>query len=762
MEAVPDPYKDAKRKRYIVRPPTMPSGIGIKLAHSGSKLKEKVGTRLSRQDSSSKYNNAAEGTNSERQAGCDAIVDEPLQFEDATDDESAVAVSEDENASIVSIVEGTDFYGDSPLVVSEIIPRIEIETQESSSPLSTQPIVQKKESVSRPAMSQGLESTESHETTGVSSRNESGNDEKARSGKVSLTADPLAHERDIAARVSASAGNSHNSDNVSGDSTVDESHGNNLIRWSGSVTDLMQSLEENDRESENAARSRSIADRAEPIILKFASFVRSIFEFALFCVMLPLRAYLRGVGIRARVWNQKGQITDNFSQSSGGHDVLAKKLAVPDPIVPENLAPSRIIEENCPADFKFPPAAQIGKVEDRASNVSSGIRASNVSTDIREGRDGKDHPTQKLSEFSSELKRGLKKTLSKGLLTRKGSMSGQKKVTKSVKDEELLVLDSSPTSVHSEPTCAFTEEEQSETPPSSKSAIELSNDGRREFGDFLVCEKPAEIIVESVENSENSQHVIETPLNPNVSAGTRQMLNSESRNLNADENSNLYAEESYRTNDGIRNIECDISRRNVSESASLSDSTSIRNDPAALIPARSAAREDYNEYFTTEDDGKGHKELILDAEFVALHRKNSAGVPSTAQVNDTLSHVKNAPKALLRSLGGLRRTGEDTRFASARSARKTALLLTDILTSEMGAVCSKRRGALRLLATKDFDVTSRISTKINIDPLDDYSCNVTFLRERGDKITSDAFLAFVNDAHRRFNSHTTQGKPTVF
>lgn len=160
------------------------------------------------------------------------------------------------------------------------------------------------------------------------------------------------------------------------------------------------------------------------------------------------------------------------------------------------------------------------------------------------------------------------------------------------------------------------------------------------------------------------------------------------------------------------------------------------------------------------DENGQFQDRVRDDEFPKKSSTRLGIFPAKTNVGG-LRDIKNDAKSALRSLGVSRRTGEDTRFASARSARKTMSLLADILTNDMGAVCSVRKnGALRMAVKKEVAGPRTMRIRVQIERLDDFSCNVNFSKERGDKTESGMFVSFVNDAHEAFISRTTSGKRT--
>lgn len=764
MEGVPDPNVDVKRKRYSVRAPTMPNGIGIKLARSRSKLKERVGSRLTRQDSAGKYVNAAEDA---KQVECEVDAEEPFQFEDATDDEVVQVGSLEESTSSPS-VDGSHFMAVSPCLESNAVTEaVEVRKQLLPSTLIT-PSAQLESEAESPAVpmvpktecaAPCLEYSEPNELSAFLSIKSEGTGTESASRRSSLVpAEEGIFPRRLETSLSAR-------ENANRSSASDESAQIGAINWSASVTDLIASSNgSHDDDEEMASSGWRLIERLSSGAFNMSMFVTVSFEFVLLCIMLPFRLYLRSAGIRARRWKRVSPIVEDSPQKGTVFGTVGDELDAHDsPIAGKPTSPEQ--------QGSFPnEATNATAPENETTQHVSEVFASNP----REERDGRDQFGRKLSEMSTDLKRSLKKTLSKGRLSRKGSMHGAKKSPIETTDEA-MISEASPVSA-TLLVAALSEEERNGTLEFSADSAEKLNSAEQAPADDPagdVTTGDGEIAFTEM-GLESDKHV--RRIEPRTKSIVREMnlgTRSESSNdvrfesdscLNVDNSQNLHDDGRQRPNgssiDAISEQE-DRNDRDLSYSNELDD-TSVSADPAALIPAKSAQREDYDEYETTTDDGRGHKEKILNDERTELLRKNSAASPAVAQVGEKLSQMKNGPKALLRSLGGLRRPAEDTQFASARSARKTAILLTDILKNEMGAVCSNRRGANRLLVTKDFDVTSRLSAKINIDPLDEYSCNVTFLRDRGDKSGSDAFLSFVSDAHRRFVAHTTQGKPTVF
>lgn len=763
MEGLPDPSADVKRKRYVVRPPTMPNGIGIKLARSKSKLKERVGSRLTRQDSAGKFVNAAEDAVSVKQSELERDAEEPFQFEDATDDEAAHVGPHEESTTTPSGVDGSYFHTVSPSSGPNPIREEEEGGKQLTSSTSTSPSLAIENEAHSPDVHVVSESRTSASVLEISHPNELA----ASSGKKGTECASHESSSDTVEQKDVSPGRLESSlsarDYANDDSASDGSAQNDSISWSGRVTELMASLDEIKDGDEEIALSGWLVEMLACGASKTSSVAASTFRFVLFFVMLPLRLYLRSVGIRARRWGQVSSVKEEGSPQEGtARGILADGLDVHDSPVAESAASSQ-------HDGSLANATETSAASERETTEHL---SKHFSSDYREEREGRDHSGHKLSEMSTELKRSFKRTLSKGRLSRKGSSRGSKRSPQESADEA-GILESSPVSGTSFET-VLNAVEQNETRGVSEDAAAKAVDDAKQTpaedpaGDNTAAGSVTEVIGKRIESDQNARgleprtkSIVREPTFGTRSGSSYDVRFNRDSYSNNDVGQNLSNDRHQIPNVNPPLVTQEDNNRSRSNGHVLDDSP-ISADPPALMPAKSAQRDDYDEYETTTDDGREHKEKILSDERSALHRKNSAASPTVAQVSDKLNHVKNAPKALLRSLGGLRRSAEDTRFASARSARKTAMLLTDILTNEMGAVCSTRRGTFRLLATKDFDVTSRLSTKINIDPLDDYSCNVTFMRERGDKSGNDAFVSFVSDAHCRFVAHTTQGKPTVF
>jgi hypothetical protein len=114
----------------------------------------------------------------------------------------------------------------------------------------------------------------------------------------------------------------------------------------------------------------------------------------------------------------------------------------------------------------------------------------------------------------------------------------------------------------------------------------------------------------------------------------------------------------------------DRSQKSVGTGISVSNAESQTSSlpsrgagPDALGSAGSLARDGYSECTTTQRDGRARHERKHFDEAVARHESRGKAAGGNGPVGDVLRDVKNAPKALLKSLGGLRRgAAEDTRF----------------------------------------------------------------------------------------------------
>lgn len=124
--------------------------------------------------------------------------------------------------------------------------------------------------------------------------------------------------------------------------------------------------------------------------------------------------------------------------------------------------------------------------------------------------------------------------------------------------------------------------------------------------------------------------------------------------------------------------------------------------------------------------------------------------------------MKKMPKAIMKSLKSMQNKDVGkSNFSSTRSAKKTLWIISDVCTNDLRLKCSEKKGgALRLVVSKELSSSSRIRAKIDIEPTDDYSSNVIFTRDKGDKSTEPQFSALVNEVQQLYLAKICQGKPT--
>jgi hypothetical protein len=120
-----------------------------------------------------------------------------------------------------------------------------------------------------------------------------------------------------------------------------------------------------------------------------------------------------------------------------------------------------------------------------------------------------------------------------------------------------------------------------------------------------------------------------------------------------------------------------------------------------------------------------------------------------------LRDVKVSRLAFIKTLGGWRRPSEDYHFTSARSGRKTMSLLADILTSELGCeVSSCKAGRMKLQVRKE-----SMQAYVFIDIIDNFTCLVSFVKSREDRVTLPHELSdFGETTRNQFATRTSLGR----
>jgi hypothetical protein len=640
-----NPVKEAERRKYLVRPPNMPSGVGNKLAHTTSKLKLRVGENLQSLTSRTKYGIAKENSRcSGATLGLEPrnFDDEAVRFEDAIGDENKTVWD-------VILLTEEEFYEDTSTerAVEQDAPR----GLSTTAVLTSEPTLTAPNNGARPADRETVLPIHSAIFSAASSTFQG------------LDSTRITEDLAGLASRAPSAGSETSGINQGG-----------TISWSKNVTDLLASVNDdsvNDNENPGSD-DLAVVQRGERLrAVSFTACFRDLFIlvewlrlFALYTLenacLVPLKMY--GKAIRSRLRARKSEQLRDYEQSSCQTDIECKKLA------------------------RVHVLTATTSIDSSTFSSAEPISGSPIGLDFEEN------------------------------------------------DEES--------------TAAFVVE-GGQVPVSSMAQFNA-------FLDNNAAYNPRGSLLHSVEPKVDGRDIYEKPVRADA----------DSRKVSLAEDESIESLSPFAAFELPTVVSLDNESANSDDKASTAASSSALPMPPVLqdiqpIAAKATSRDDYTEYTTTEEDGREHKERILDDEAFASYENYGKSNKPGGQMISAIREVKNAPKSLLRSIGGLIRSNEDMRFASARSARKTTILLQDIFTNEMSAVCLARRGApFRLLVTRDVDLTSRVRAKVTAEPLDDFSCNIVFARERGENTAKDIYVSFINEAHRRFLAHTTHGKPT--
>lgn len=828
METVPDPLKVSKFRRYIGRPPTMPDGIGIKLIRSRSKVKSKVGARLSRHASSGKFSNASNAK--EELIDLNAVTldlnnVDAMQFDDVSEDElEALDYLIDRTVQSVGYSEeGVSAEEASSATLQQIV-FLKLDTKSTGIvPLYSEPGVKSSNKTSG-AEAPGGDLESPHVTFTNDMKEASVPDaEVSEEGVPEAIDSPVdSATGDSSTRISSFRSNHGESQTESRgigegpQSSTDSSalfdvseveegariqdDRDHTIRWSESVHGLMDSIgNDQPQPQENTwpITPRLLEKQLLANFVKMLFAVLSPFGVAgLGFLALPFRLYLRGIRNRAHGLDSEPQVTVEPATSCDSATEYERddlRLDYGDENERDTMYRDRPYSEqpednHCDEEIAADLAAESYRGEQFGLHFSSQAREdaaerkslSPTIDDISEKK------TNWIAESAEDFQCSLSKAKSK-LYMRQSSSNKRNSKGSSSEKSVLLTSQASTEDDFTSPAGDAEADQVDVVCSGSKHGRSVSS---RVSSGGPGCYIPTVSTVETKERSDprdkasgykNENVLIDLLVDPITSLSI--CTNTVDQKPRALQFPSPAAPTQTVPQQPHANLSTSPSAptRSVHQQPWLTStpSTSISvwpqsvdQQPALNLEEMSAARDDYAESLTAEDDSGEQKEHMLNENYV-VHQRSHAKIKhvktsispkpltSVGHVSGKLRDVINAPMALLKSLGGRRRANEDTRFASARSGRKTMIVLTDILTTEMGAVCSVRRGRpFRLLATFDFNVTERLTAKINIEPLDEHSCNVVFSRGRGDKTASDVYISFVTDAHDRFIAHTTHGKPT--